>query len=122
MKIIEELKHFLENDPNVVFAVIFGSYATGRHKRDSDIDIGIYFAEPPEGLDLLDLIHRLSELAGRDVDVVVLNKASAFLRHQAMKNRIALIIKDRTIYRRFREKTISDYDEYRYISGINAYA
>lgn len=122
MKIIEELKHFLENDPNVVFAVIFGSYATGKHKRDSDIDIGIYFAEPPEGLDLLDLIHRLSELTGRDADVVVLNKASAFLRHQTMKSRIALIIKDRTIYRRFREKTISDYDEYRYISGINAYA
>ncbi len=122
MKIIEELEHFLKNDPNVLFAVIFGSYATKKHKRDSDIDIGIYFAEPPEGLDLLDFIHKLSELTGRDVDIVVLNRASAFLRHQAMKNRITLIIKDRTIYRRFREKTISDYDEYRYISGISAYA
>lgn len=122
MRTFEKLKHFLESDPNVIFAVIFGSYAAGRHKRDSDIDIGIFFAEPPEGLDLFNLIHRLSELAGRDVDVVVLNKASAFLRHQAMKSRVALTIKDRAIYRRFREKTISDYDEYKYISGMNAYA
>lgn len=114
--------NFLENDANVIFAVIFGSYATGRYKKESDIDMGIFFRKPPEGLDLLNLIHRLSELAGRDVDVVVLNKASAFVRHQIMKNKIVLIIKDRTIYCRFREKTISDYDEYKYISGINTYA
>lgn len=79
MMTFEKLKLFLEGDANVIFAVIFGSYAAGRHKRDSDIDIGIFFAKHPEGLDLLNLIHRLSELAGRDVDVVILNKASAFL-------------------------------------------
>lgn len=122
MELIEKLQHFLENDSNVIFAVIFGSYATGRYKKGSDIDMGIFFAEHPKGLDLLNLIHRLSELAGRDVDVVVLNKASAFVRHQAMKNKIVLIVKDKTVYRRFREKTISDYDEYKYISGLSAYA
>lgn len=121
MSSIEKLKNFLKNDPNVVFACIFGSGAIGRRRKDSDIDIGIYFEESPEALDLLNLINTLSELAGNNVDVVVLNRASAFLRHQVMKNRIALSIKDILIYRKFREKTISDYDEYKYISGMNVY-
>lgn len=94
----------------------------GDIRRGAILIWGFFFAEHPKGLDLLNLIHRLSELAGRDVDVVVLNKASAFVRHQAMKNKIVLIVKDKTVYRRFREKTISDYDEYKYISGLSAYA
>ncbi|MEW6740587.1 MAG: nucleotidyltransferase domain-containing protein [Nitrospirota bacterium] len=121
MDSVEKLKNFLDNDPNVIFALIFGSGATGKQKRGSDIDIGIYFVKPPEGLDLLDLINVLSELTGREVDVVALNNASALLRHQVMKNRVALTIKDMVIYRKFREKTISDYDEYKYVAGMNVY-
>jgi predicted nucleotidyltransferase len=121
MKSTAELRKFLENDPNVVFALIFGSAAAGKRKKYSDIDLGIYFVQPPEGLDLLSLINTLSELTGGNVDVVVLNNASALLRHQVLKNRLALTIKDRMVYRKFREKTISDYDEYKYISGMNVY-
>lgn len=117
----EKLKVFLGKDQNVVFALIFGSYAEGRQKKTSDIDIGIYFVQPPEGIKLLTLINVLSELAGREVDVVVLNNAPPFLRHQIMKNRVILTIKDMAVYAKFREKTISDYDEYKYISGMNVY-
>lgn len=117
----EKLKVFLDRDQNVVFALIFGSYAEGRQKKASDIDIGIYFVQPPEGIKLLTLINVLSELAGREVDVVVLNNAPPFLRHQIMKNRVILTIKDMAVYAKFREKTISDYDEYKYISGMNVY-
>ena len=117
----EKLKVFLDRDQNVVFALIFGSYAEGRQKKASDIDIGIYFIQPPEGIKLLTLINVLSELAGREVDVVVLNNAPPFLRHQIMKNRVILTIKDMAVYAKFREKTISDYDEYKYISGMNVY-
>ncbi len=65
-------------------------------------------------------INKLSDLTGRDVDLVILNNASALLRHQVMKYREPLIIKDRNEYIRFRERTISDYDE-AYISGMNVY-
>lgn len=116
-----EISEALAKDPNILFALMFGSYAAGRQKKGSDLDIGIYFERPVEGLALLNLVSTLSELAGRDVDVVVLNKASAFLRHQVMKHRVTLLIKDRVVYTKFREKTIADYDEYKYISGINSY-
>lgn len=118
---IRRLTGFLEKDPNVIFAVLFGSGAAGRMRKGSDIDIGVYFKVPPEGLDLLDLIDLFSNLAGRDVDVVVLNSASAFLRHQVMKTKVNLIIKDEAVYREFRERTLSDYDEYKYVSGMSVY-
>lgn len=121
MKTIQKLKAFLSNDPNIIFAHTFGSTAAGRAGGKSDIDIAIYFSRPPGGVDLLYLISTLSDIAGRDIDVVVLNTASVFLRHQVMKKRIPLVIKDRTAYRKFREKTISDYDEYNYISGMSVY-
>ncbi len=66
-------------------------------------------------------MNKFSEIAGKDVHVVVLNKASSFFRHQVMKSRIFLTVKDRTIYHRFREKSITDYDDYKYISGMNVY-
>lgn len=118
---VERITEFLKKDPDVIFAVLFGSGAAGKTRKRSDLDVGIYFKRPPEGLDLLDLVSALSETAGRDIDIVVLNRASAFLRHQVMKYRMVLTIKDTVAYREFREKTMSDYEEYKYISGMDVY-
>ena len=103
--------------------MVFGSYISTRHRKakDIDIDIALYFYTAPEELDLLDLINTLSNLIGKEVDLVVLNSASAFLRHQVMKTGSPLIIKDKNIFQRFRERTISDYDEYKFVSGMNIY-
>jgi predicted nucleotidyltransferase len=128
---IEKIKEYLKEDPNVLFALLFGSIASAFDKgafatddliKAEDIDIGIYFKAPPEGLELLEYINNISNLVNENIDLVVLNRASPFLRHQIMKNRIVLVIKDRIAYRNFREKTISDYQEYRYISGMDRYA
>lgn len=111
------LQERLEKDSNVCFALIFGSHARGRARAGSDLDIAVYFKQPPVGLDHLDLLGELSDLAGREVDLVVLNRASAILRHQVLKNRIPLCIKDRPAYTSFREKAMADYDICRYLAG-----
>ena len=49
------LEEFLSSDCNVVFALIFGSYGAGRQKEESDIDLAIYFEDPPEGMALFEL-------------------------------------------------------------------
>lgn len=116
-----ELKEFLRSDCNIVFALIFGSYGAGRQKEESDLDLAIYFENPPEGMALFELSNTLSDICGRDVDLVVLNNSSPLLQHQVMKNRHPLIIKDPTIYRQFRERVIVAYDEYKYISGMSVY-
>ncbi len=119
--IFHELRAFLLDDVNVRFAFIFGSYARGKQDRRSDLDVAIYFKSPPSGIDLLGLINVLSDISGRDVDLVALNSASPLLRHQVMKYGLQLVVKDRDVYTLFRENTIADYDEYKYISGMNIY-
>lgn len=119
--IIRKLTDFFINDANIQFAFIFGSYARRNQRKKGDLDVAIFFKNPPEGLDLLYFINKLSDLSGKEVDLVVLNKASAFLRHQVMKYGIPLVIKEQVLYRRFRERTISDYNEYKFVSGLNDY-
>jgi hypothetical protein len=69
----------------------------------------------------LDLIHELSEHTRKEIDLVVLNHASAFLRHQVMKYGIRLFVQDEVVYRRFREQTMTDYEIYKYVSGMDEY-
>lgn len=114
---LPRLKERLERDPNVEFALVFGSHAQGRAQAGSDLDLAVSFRQPPVGLDYLDLLSALSDLAGREVDLVVLNRASALLRHQVLRHRMPLCLKDRPAYTAFREKAMSDYDTYRYLAG-----
>lgn len=61
------LVEFLQSDENVLFAIVFGSFAKGKAGRHSDLDIAIYFKKPPEGVNILDYIHKLSERASIEV-------------------------------------------------------
>jgi predicted nucleotidyltransferase len=117
----ETLKKKLVQDPNIVFALIYGSHAKASQHSRSDLDLAVYFKNPPLGLNLLDLIHELSEHTRKEIDLVVLNHASAFLRHQVMKYGIRLFVQDEVIYRRFREQTMTDYEIYKYVSGMDEY-
>ena len=107
----------LKKDANVDFGLLFGSQKTGKQKAGSDLDIAVLFKTPPEGMALLHYINTLSELTGKEIDLSVLNRASAFMRHQVFKTGVPLLIKDPVVYRRFREKTITDYQEFKYVSG-----
>jgi len=115
-EILKRLKKFLEKDPNILFALVFGSAASGKFKKDSDIDIAIYVKEDLEPSEYLKLVTNLCDLVKREVHLIVLNKASPLLRHQVMKEKKILFIKDFDIYANFREKTMTDYDEYLYVS------
>ena len=115
---IQRLKEALINNENMCFSLIFGSYAKGNPSINSDIDLGVYYYKPPEGLEILDFINTLSDYAQKKVDLTILNKASAFLRHQVMLNCIRLFIHDPVMYRKFREQTITDFLIYKYISNI----
>jgi predicted nucleotidyltransferase len=101
----------LATDPNVIFAILFGSHATGKARQGSDLDLAIYFNNPPTGFAILELRNELSNRAGIEVDLVILNSASAFLRHQVMKTGKKLVMNDASAYVRFRERTIADYQE-----------
>jgi len=58
----------MEND--IEFAGIFGSYARGEEKPDSDIDILVRFSKPKSIFDLTGLELELSDKLGKKVQIV----------------------------------------------------
>ncbi|BCB95253.1 hypothetical protein JZK55_01750 [Dissulfurispira thermophila] len=63
----------------------------------------------------------LTDIAKRGVDIVILNEASAMLRHQVFKTKQTLVVKDKKHYINFRLKSMSDYEEYKHISRLDIY-
>jgi len=61
----------LRGRDDVLLAILFGSEARGRARRDSDVDVAVV----APGVDLHDLAGDLSGRLGRDVDVVDLDQA-----------------------------------------------
>ncbi len=114
--IIDKLKIALESDSNVEFAVTFGSVLGKENFRD--VDVAAYFKIPPEGFELLEYMVKLEREIKIEVDLTVLNSAGPFLRHQVFKTGEPLFIRDFIKYADFRDKTIYDYQEYKYIAGL----
>ncbi|MFW5843605.1 MAG: type VII toxin-antitoxin system MntA family adenylyltransferase antitoxin [Spirochaetota bacterium] len=111
-----ELAALFESREDVAFAALFGSAATGRQTAESDVDIAVYFrsAAVSEGRRFIDLEEvdetfpaeydlwaACENTVGRDVDLVVLNRAPATVGAAALLTGRLLAVNDRTLYRRY---------------------
>jgi hypothetical protein len=77
----------------VVAAWIFGSFARGTMRRDSDVDVGVLYRDPAPGIldaAALDLEGRLENLVRREVQLVVMNTAPVDLVHRIVRDGILL--------------------------------
>ncbi len=91
------LQKELFKERDILFAYIFGSQATGRVHKESDLDLAIYIEPMPENLieRKLDLIDKISQLTGFDhIDLVILNQAPPLLVHSVMKTGKLLFCKN----------------------------
>jgi hypothetical protein len=68
---IEELKRFCKRE-NIEYLAVFGSFAEGRARPDSDVDLVISFVDDNNVglLHFLNIKHKLEDLLGRRVDLV----------------------------------------------------
>lgn len=101
-------------DTPVVLAYLFGSRAKGRVHSRSDVDVAVLLDEglsPVEqGQWQLELISRLTDaLHTDDIDLVILNRAPPFLRHQVIKARQRLYVRDEDERVRFEVETMRDW-------------
>jgi predicted nucleotidyltransferase len=84
----------------LVSAYLFGSVASGRTHRESDVDVGVlldrrHFPTTAERFDArLRLVGPLQSAVGRDVDLVVLNNAPPQLARHIMTTGRRLVVKD----------------------------
>jgi predicted nucleotidyltransferase len=66
---------------------VFGSYARGEARRDSDVDMLVAFSRRVSLLTLIALERELSELLGRKVDLQTVEGLSPYLRDRILKER-----------------------------------
>ena len=95
-----DIAGFLRDQKNVSAAWLFGSTATGKAGKNSDIDIAILFAPALSKYERFDLrllmAGELSRLTGREVDLVDIEAAPLFLQHQIRKTGRLIVEKDHT--------------------------
>ena len=121
-KLLPQFQEYFQTRAEIDMAFLFGSWAKGQGGMDSDLDIAIHFrpekspapGEPGplffEGEDKI--WGDLERIAGRRIDLLVLNRAAATVADSALRG-ISLVIKDRNIHLSYLLRTTSEAADFR---------
>ena len=82
---IGRIKAFAGGRSEIAAVYLFGSHATGKARRGSDVDLAIVAAGVLEGMQRVRIETELCNLLRRDVEVIDFAKASPLLQHQILK-------------------------------------
>jgi len=86
-------KILMEN--GVIKAGVFGSYATGKPQKNSDIDILIEFEGDKTLLDLVGLKQELEKLLRKEVDLLTYKSIYKLLRKKILEEEVRIYEKGR---------------------------
>jgi predicted nucleotidyltransferase len=116
MGLEKALNRYFPTQTDVLCVYLFGSVARGKERRGSDLDIAVLFDSgvPTEQHTQrqLALMDDLSRLVDRDVDVVVLNKASCFMRFQILRSGRRLYERSNRREHEFESRAIREYFDF----------
>ena len=113
MDIIEKCKNLLMRYEYIIFAYIFGSYAKGKMRANSDIDIAVYLDQEIDTETYLEIKMLLSDICEREVDLIILNDAPPLLKYQVYKNNILLFTRNKSIETHYKVKTLFEYNDFK---------
>ncbi len=82
----EQLRGVLSRFPCVSLAILFGSFAQGRERSDSDLDIGVATGKELTAADKTAIIEALAENTGRAIDLIDLTVAAEPLLGQIVRH------------------------------------
>jgi predicted nucleotidyltransferase len=120
--IIGVLKPYFERRDDVRMAFLFGSQASGAQCGESDVDLAVYFTPKSGRLECEETDIRYEEGAevwreveaalGREVDLVMLNRAAASIAASAISG-VPIVIKDRGLYLDFMLRVTAEAEDFR---------
>jgi predicted nucleotidyltransferase len=106
------LRDFFRGRPAFVAVYLFGSQARGRARPDSDVDLGLLFATPPDPTLLAqpyELEAELSQRLGHHVTCTILNTAPPDLVHRVLRDGIIVAETDKPRRIAFEVKLRNEY-------------
>jgi predicted nucleotidyltransferase len=111
---LTKLKTYFQNQPEVDLVYLFGSQVTGKIHPESDLDVGVLLDEQIESRAYLDLQIQMTAdlmelLRFNEIDLVILNRAPATLRHPIIRDRQLIYCRKEEIRVTFVFETIRDY-------------
>ena len=115
------IKDYFRNRDDIAAVFLFGSYATGKERSGSDVDIAILFQTMASDVirDLIDTIMvDLSRLLRKDIHFVVLNQAGEELLTQVFKKGKAIVVNDPRKLALFRMAAFAKIFDFAYYRGL----
>lgn len=115
--VVKVVKERLFEDPAIVFAYVYGSFAEGMPFRD--VDVAIYL-KPDDCASAFesDLSYELGERVGFPVDIKVINPAPSSVRMAVIRKGVLLFTRDAVELADFIEDTGRQYMDYAHFRNI----
>jgi len=101
-KIVEELKKI----EGVVGVYLFGSMATGKQKKYSDIDICVITADKTDEEEIL-------SYSGRNIDISIFHDLPLTVQFKVFKEGIPLFVGDEEMIKRLKVETLRKYLDFK---------
>ncbi len=112
----EKLELFAQRN-NIALILLFGSRAAGKHREDSDTDLGLLFAG--NDYNYVDVIRGLMDIfPGGTLDIVVLNKSDPLLNFQVISCYKIIYCSEIEVFLRFYTDTIKKYHDMQKIFNL----
>lgn len=113
--LVDALRHVLEEEPAIAYALVFGSGARGRLRPSSDVDvaIGCHHGQPMESHAIGLLAARLEAAAGRPVDLVLIDEASSPLAYRIFREGLVVLDRDHRALAARKARAILDYLDFK---------
>ncbi|HQN20670.1 MAG TPA: nucleotidyltransferase domain-containing protein [Syntrophobacteraceae bacterium] len=115
----DDLRTYFSNNKEVVAAFVFGSYARGRQRHGSDVDVGVLLTVPAAqnpGELRNQYTVELGRILKKDVHILILNTAGEELLRQVFSKGKCVQVNDARAYDLFRitaYSRIADFEPYR---------
>lgn len=105
----KQLIEKIQNKINPAFIVLFGSFAKGTNRIDSDIDLAFFSKEQLSSYERFLLASELAEITGREVDLVDLKQIDTVFTMQIFSQGIPIYIQDENEFTRQKMRAYSMY-------------
>jgi predicted nucleotidyltransferase len=114
MRITKEQKFKIEKIAKkfrLKLMMVFGSFASGKNRKDSDLDIAVLGLKDVPFSDQIKMINELSIIFSKNIDLSILNRANPLLLFQVSRNSILLYGK-KDEFMKFKLYAFNAYNDY----------